>query len=130
MSRLNNFKGNIHLLSSADRIKGGMVSSAKKRKANSVKNLKHGEYSSNLHLLLRCIDCPAVGNCSKRSDGYCFFLLQEMKSNRDFSKQVASSLTYSKKDLDTLNFMIRKYHLNKEYVTFLFPRDESSDCKG
>lgn len=130
MSRIDNFNGNIHLLSSADRKKGGSVSSAKKIRANGVKNLKHGKYSSNLHLLLRCVDCPAIGECSKRSDGYCFFLLQEMKGNRDFSKQVASSLTYSKKDLDTLEFLTRKYSLNKKYISYLFPTDESSDSKG
>jgi len=130
MSRLDNFNGNIHLLSFEDQVKGGKMSSAKKTRANGVKNLKHGKYSSHLHLLLRCIDCPAIGECSKRSDGYCFFLLQEMKGNRDFSRQVASSLTYSKKDLDTLSFLTRKYSLNKKYISYLFPTDESSDCKG
>ncbi|MCF7798503.1 hypothetical protein K9M74_01220 [Candidatus Woesearchaeota archaeon] len=130
MNRLDNFKDKSYTFTLEDRRKGGKISSKKKSLANGLKNLKHGKNSSNLHLLLRCIDCPAVGNCSKRSDGYCFFLLQEMKGNRDFSKQVASSLTYSKKDLDTLEFLNKKYSLNKKYVSYLFPTDKSSDSKG
>lgn len=123
MSQINNFNGKIHRLSHADRVKGGKVSSRKKSQANGLKNLRHGKYSGNHHYLLSCVDCPAVGRCDKMSDGYCYFLLEEMKLNRDFSKQVARCLTVGKDDIDALSFLTKKYRLNKEYISKLFPTE-------
>jgi hypothetical protein len=123
MNRLDNFKGKSYTLTLEDRRKGGKVSSRKKSQANGLKNLKHGKYSGNHHYLLSCIDCPAVGRCDKMSDGYCYYLLEEMKLNRAFSKQVARCLTVCKDDIDALSFLTKKYKLNKEYISMLFPTE-------
>ncbi len=125
MNRLENFKGRIHKLTLDDRKKGGKVSSKKKTLANGVKNLSHGRNSDKLFFLLNCIDCPMFGSCKKRHDGYCTYLLEEMKANRDFSKQVAINLNVSKKNLDLTSFLKKKYELNKEYVAKLFPSDSN-----
>jgi hypothetical protein len=125
VSQLDNFKGKIHTFTQEDRIKGGKVSSERKRRANGVKNLLHGRNSDKLFYLLSCIDCPAIGRCEKRHDGYCTFLLEEMKLNRDFSKQVARCLNVSKEGLDPTTFLMKKYELNKEYITKLFPSDSN-----
>ena len=130
MSRLDNFKGRIHRLTKADRIKGGRMSSAKKSRANSVKNLIHGKNSDKRYFLLTCMDCPAIGRCDKVNDGYCYYLLEEMKLNRDFSKQVATSLYVEKNELDPISFLQKKYALNKEYLEKLFPTEQNSDSKG
>jgi len=121
MNRLDNFKGKSHALTLEDRRRGGRVSSRKKALANGLKNLKHGKYSNNHHYLLCCIDCPAIGRCEKMSDGYCYYLLKEMKINRDFSKQVARCLTVKKDDIDAVSFLAKKYKLNKDYISMLFP---------
>ena len=55
------------------------------------------------------------------SDGYCYYLLKEMKINRDFSKQVARCLTVKKDDIDAVSFLAKKYKLNKDYISMLFP---------
>lgn len=125
MNRLDNFKGRIHKLTQEDRVKGGKVSSNRKTLANGIKNLSHGKNSGRLFFLLRCIDCPAVGRCNKRHDGYCVYLLEELKLNRDFSKQVARCLHVSKKELDPRSFLLKKHELNKEYIAMLFPSDSN-----
>jgi len=130
MSRLDNFKGKIHTLTREDQVKGGRVSSAKKSRANSVKNLIHGKNSDKRYFLLTCMDCPAIGRCDKVNDGYCYYLLEEMKLNRAFSKRVAASLHVGKNDLDPITFLRKKYALNKEYLEKLFPTEQNSDSKG
>lgn len=130
MSRLDNFKGRIHKLTSADRIKGGSVSSPEKTQANSIKNLIHGRNSDKRYFLLTCEDCPAIGRCDKVSNGYCYYLREEMKLNRAFSKRVATSLHVERDGLDPITFLRKKYALNKEYLEMLFPTEENSDSKG
>ncbi|MCF7871616.1 hypothetical protein K9L97_01155 [Candidatus Woesearchaeota archaeon] len=125
MNRLDNFKGKIHKLTKDDCIRGGKVSSERKRKANGIKNLLHGRNSDKLFFLLSCIDCPAIGRCEKSHDGYCTYLLEEMKLNRDFSKQVARCLHVDKEGLDPTTFLMKKYELNKEYIAMLFPSDSN-----
>jgi hypothetical protein len=130
MSRLDNFKGRVHKLTQEDRVKGGRMSSAKKTQANSVKNLIHGKNSDKIYFLLTCMDYPAIGRCNKVSDGYCYYLLEEMRLNMDFSKQVATSLYVEKNKLDPISFLQKKYALNKEYLEKLFPTEQNSDSKG
>ena len=79
MSKLDNFKGKSYTLTLEDRRKGGKVSSKKKALANGLKNLKHGKNSSNHILLLRCSDCPYVFKCSRMHDGFCSYLLDDLK---------------------------------------------------
>ena len=125
MSQIDNFKGKIHKLTREDCVKGGKRSSEKKAFANSIKNLIHGNNSDNLYFLLRCVDCPAIGRCEKKHDGYCTYLLEEMKLNRDFSKQVTRCLFVNKETVDPIQFLQEKYRLNKEYIEKLFPSDSN-----
>ena len=128
---LENFKGNIHLLTPDDRIKGGKAKSEKKSLANGLKNLKHGKYSDKYRLLLRCIDCPLIGKCDYVNKGYCVYLLEELSENKKFRKEVMQNLTIAKGTNDLLDLVRKKYKMNKKYVEFLLSHTfESSDSNG
>jgi hypothetical protein len=113
--RLDNFKGNIHALSNADRIKGGAMSSPKKTLANRVKYLKHGKYSELHHLLLTCVDCPFIFSCQKRNSGYCVYLIEDLNKDKVFRKQILEMSTF-KKNPDIFSFVSKKYSLKNWFI--------------
>jgi hypothetical protein len=119
MSRLDNFKGKSYTLTLEDRRKGGKVSSKRKTLANGLKNLKHGKNSSNHILLLRCSDCPFVFRCDRKHDGYCSYLLDDLRNDKRFFKVVNKHLKYDKCDED-LAFIVREiYRLRNIFVQML-----------
>lgn len=113
--RLDNFKGNIHTLSSVDRIKGGLKSSPKKTLANRVKNLRHGKYSELHHLLLTCVDCPFIFSCQKRNSGYCVYLVDDLNKDKVFRKQIIE-MSVLRKSPDLFYFVSTKYSLKDWFV--------------
>ncbi len=115
MVDISNFKGKIHKLSTADKIKGGKVSSPKKTLANRVKNLKHGKYSELHHLLLTCVDCPFIFSCQKRNSGYCVYLVQDLNKDKSFRKQILE-MSMLKENLDLFSFVSKKYSLKDWFV--------------
>jgi len=115
MSRLNNFKDAIHNLSNADKIKGGKVSSPKKTLANSINNLQHGRYSGHLHTLLHCSECPYVFQCYKRRNGYCVYLIEDLKKDNFFRKIILEK-RINKNSTDLVPFVVAKYALQKEFI--------------
>lgn len=128
---LENFKGNIHLLTKTDRIRGGKARSKRKSMVNGLKNLRHGKYSENYRLLLTCFDCPFIGRCNYVHKGYCVFLLDEISMNKRFRKEVMRKLTIPKDTNNILDLVKRKYQMNKHYVEFLkSPAFHNSDSKG
>jgi hypothetical protein len=131
MSKLDNFKGKSYTLTLEDRRKGGRVSSKKKALANGLKNLKHGKNSSNHILLLRCSDCPYVFKCSRMHDGFCSYLLDDLKHDLRFFKHVNKHLKYGL-DSDTLFVVREKYRMNKLFAQMLedIAIQESSDSNG
>jgi hypothetical protein len=132
MSRLDNFKGKSYTLTLEDRRKGGKISSEKKRLANGLKNLKHGKNSSNHILLLRCSDCPYIFNCARKTDGYCSYLLDDLRNDRQFFRLVNKHLRYGK-DHENVAFIVREiYRLRDIFLEMLEDKDihESSDSKG
>jgi hypothetical protein len=115
---IKNFKDKIHKLSNADKIKGGSVSSPKKTLANSLNNLQHGKYSGHLHTLLHCSECPYAFQCSERRNGYCFYLIEDLKKDKAFRKLILEKCI--KKDSnDLVPFVVAKYSLQKEYIKYL-----------
>ena len=119
MSRLDNFKGKSYTLTLEDRRKGGKVSSKRKTLANGLKNLKHGKNSSNHILLLRCSDCPYLFRCDRMHDGFCKYLLTELKNNNQFRKKFIRNYLLKDNDLDILSLVRLKYELNKHYSEFV-----------
>lgn len=129
MNRLDNFKGKMHVLTLEDRKKGGKASSKKKSLANGLKNLKHGRNSDNHILLLRCSDCPYVFSCDRKHDGYCSYLLDDIKNNPQFFKYVNKHLKY-RSDSDLLFIVREQYRMNKVFARMLKAIQESSDSNG
>ena len=119
MNRLDNFKGRIHTLTYSDRIKGGKVSSEKKRQANGLKNLKHGRYSKKLHLLLDCSRCPFLGSCTMKHDGFCTILLKELSHDKRFRKQFLKRFVIDEDKTDLLHLVRLKVELDKQYAMHL-----------
>jgi hypothetical protein len=113
--RLDNFKDNIHSLSNADRVKGGLKSSPKKTQANGVKNLKNGKYSELYHMLLTCEDCPFIFTCEKRNPGYCPYLIEDLNKDKTFRKQILKMSVY-KKNPDLASFISTKYSLKNWFI--------------
>ncbi len=128
---IENFGGKIYTLTQEDRIKGGKVSSNKKTLANGLKNLKHGKYSSDHILLLRCMDCPFIFKCDRKHDGFCSFLLDEMKIDKRFFK-IVKGLKFENGSIDLLDLVRKKYQMNKKYIEFVeeFDSLEGSDSNG
>lgn len=115
MVDIKNFKNKIHKLSNADKIKGGRVSSPKKTLANSLNNLQHGRCSRHIHTLLHCSVCPYAFRCTKRRNGYCVYLIEDLKKDKAFRKLILEKLI--KKDSnDLMPFVIAKYSMQKEYI--------------
>jgi hypothetical protein len=119
MNKLDNFKGKSYTLTLEDRRNGGKVSSRKKTLANGLKNLKHGKNSSNYILLLRCSDCPYVFRCDRKHDGFCKYLLDELRTNDQFRKQFIRNYILNDNDLDIISLVRLKYQLNKYYSDFI-----------
>ena len=119
MNKLENFKEKSYTLTLEDRKKGGKVSSKKKTLANGLKNLKHGRNSSNHILLLRCSDCPYIINCSRKHDGFCSYLLDDLKQDVRFFKYVNNHLKY-KEGSEDITFIVREmYRLRDIFVEML-----------
>jgi len=121
MNRLNNFKERIHELSTADKIKGGKVSSPKKTLANSLNNLQHGRKSKHLHTILHCSECPYAFKCSKKRNGYCVYLIEDLKKDKTFRKMILEK-RIKKNSNDYVPFVVAKYSLQKEYIKHLKSR--------
>ena len=119
MTKLDNFKGNIHTLTLTDRKKGGSVSSERKRVVNGLKNLKHGKYAEKYHVLLDCSSCPYVGVCQIKHNGFCKYLLKELSHNRSFRKQFIQCFLLDEKDIDPLHLVKLKIEMNKQYALHL-----------
>jgi len=128
---IKNFKGNIYTLTQEDRIKGGKVSSKRKTLANGLKNLKHGKYSSDHILLLSCIDCPFISKCEKKQDGFCSFLLDELKIDKKFFR-IVKELKIENGSVNLLDLVRKKYQMNRQYIDFIeeFDSLEGSDSNG
>ena len=132
MNRLDNLKGKSYTLTLEDRRKGGKISSKKKSLANGLKNLKHGKNSSNHILLLRCSDCPYIFNCNRKHDGYCAYLLDDLKQDKQFFKIVNKHLKYNKGSEDLTFIVSEIYRLRDIFVQILKDTaiQQNSDCKG
>jgi len=115
---IENFKDKIHTLSNAERIKGGRVSSPKKTLANSLNNLQHGKYSRHLHTLLHCSECPYSYKCAKKRNGYCVYLIQDLKKDNLFRKMIIDK-RIKRDSNDLVPFVVAKYSLQKEYIKML-----------
>lgn len=118
MADIKNFKGKIHELSNADRVKGGEVSSPKKILANRVKNLKHGKYSELYHPLLTCVDCPFIFTCEKRTQGYCVYLVEHLNRDELFRKQILG-ISMNKENLNLTRFISAKYSLKNGFIEII-----------
>lgn len=115
MADIKNFKNKIHELSNADKIKGGKVSSPKKTLANIINNLQHGKYSKHLHTLLHCSECPYAFQCTKNRNGYCVYLIEDLKKAKVFKKLILEKRIIIDSN-DLMPFVVAKYSLQKEYI--------------
>ncbi len=118
MSRLDNFKGRIHLLSNADRIKGGSVSSLRKSQANAFKRLRTGKHSNFNYPILSCVDCPYIFECQKKNGHYCVYLVKDFSKDKDFRKKIFTNI-FRKETTDDLKFVISLYSLRQMYIIYL-----------